>query len=67
MKTIEEEAREILEAHDCRFIKMTSTMSSQHTVVWQNKFGYESWDDICVLRHTTPEAWDFWSNYNPTN
>lgn len=54
----EKEAKEILEKHGCKFIKM----KSECTVVWENCIGVIRVDDIAVLRNMTDEAWEFWKS-----
>ena len=55
---MEELAKQILQSHECKFIKMLS----ECTVLWENKVGTIYEDDIAVLYNMTDPAWDFWSN-----
>lgn len=61
MSNFEKFARKIIEKHGCTFIKMVS----ECRVLWKNKCGYESIDDIFVLNNMDDGAWEFWSNYDP--
>jgi len=53
------EAKLLLEKHECELIKM----ESECTVVWKNCIGIIRVDDIAVLRHMTDKAWRYWA-YN---
>ena len=55
---MKKEAKEILEKHGCKFIKM----ESECTVVWENCIGIVRTDDIAVLRNMTDKAWNYWCN-----
>ena len=61
MSNFEKSARKIVEKHGCTFIKMVG----ECRVLWKNRYGYESIDDIFVLNNMCDSAWEFWSNYNP--
>lgn len=62
MSNFEKSARKIVEKHGCIFIKMIGECG----VLWKNKYGYESIDDIFVLNNMGDGAWEFWSNYTAT-
>lgn len=53
---MEELAKQILESHGCKFIKMLS----ECTVYWEDKLGNTYVDDIATLYNMTDSAWDFW-------
>lgn len=46
MSEFEKSARKIIEKHGCTFIKMVS----ECRILWKNKYGYESIDDIFCLK-----------------
>lgn len=50
-----------MKKHQCTFIKMIGECG----VLWKNKYGYESIDDIFVLNNMGDGAWEFLSNYDP--
>ena len=58
INAFENEAKEILSKHGCKFVRMIS----ECRVCWKNKNGCSYTDDIAVLRMMTEEAWNFWSN-----
>ncbi len=52
----EQKAKEILQKHNCKFIKMVSECH----VLWENQSGNTYCDDLAVLEHMTDDAWKFW-------
>ena len=57
-EVFEEQAKNILAKHGCKFIKMIS----ETRCVWENKIGIIRDDDVAVLGLMSDSAWNFWAN-----